>query len=202
VIKAREIDFKKTGGLVPAIIQHADTGEVLMLGYMNADAVKATNKSKTVTFWSRSKERLWTKGETSGNTLKLVSIALDCDQDALLVQARPNGPTCHTGSKSCFGEAPGPDLAFLGALQRIVDERANGGAKDSYTAKMLARGVLKCAQKVGEEAVETAIAAAAEDDEALLGEAADLLYHLTVTLKARGLRLSQVADVLKDRHKV
>jgi phosphoribosyl-ATP pyrophosphohydrolase/phosphoribosyl-AMP cyclohydrolase len=202
VIKARDIDFEKSGGLVPAIIQHADTGEVLMLGYMNADAVKATNKSKKVTFWSRSKERLWTKGESSGNTLNLVSMALDCDRDTLLVQARPMGPTCHKGTKSCFGETPGPDLAFFGQLQRIVDERAKDGPKDSYTAKMLARGVLKCAQKVGEEAVETAIAAAAEDDEALLGEAADLMYHLTVTLKARGLRLSQVADVLKDRHKV
>lgn len=202
MIKARDVNFEKSGGLVPAIIQHADTGEVLMLGYMNADAVKATTKSKKVTFWSRSKARLWTKGESSGNTLNLVSMALDCDQDAILVQARPKGPTCHTGTKSCFGETPGPELAFLGALQHIVDDRAENGPKDSYTSKMLARGVLKCAQKVGEEAVETAIAAAAEDDKALLGEAADLLYHLTVTLKARGLRLGQVAEVLKDRHKV
>lgn len=200
MIKASEIDFEKSGGLVPAIVQHADTGEVLMLGYMNEEAYEATLAKKVVTFWSRSKNRLWTKGETSGNTLDLVSVAVDCDRDTLLVKARPQGPTCHTGTKSCFGEAPGPDLAFLGALQVIVDQRASEAPEDSYTAKLLSRGVLKCAQKVGEEGVEVALAATAEDDEALLGEAADLIYHLTVVLKARELSLKDVARVLEARH--
>ncbi len=200
MINASEIDFEKSGGLVPAIVQHANTGEVLMLGYMNVDAYETTLEKKAVTFWSRSKSRLWTKGETSGNTLDLVSIALDCDRDTLLVQAQPQGPTCHTGTKSCFGETPGPDLAFLGALQAIVDQRAIDAPEDSYTAKLLSRGVLKCAQKVGEEGVEVALAATAEDDEALLGEAADLIYHLTVVLKARELSLRDVAKVLEVRH--
>lgn len=200
MINASEIDFEKSGGLVPAIIQHANTGEVLMLGYMNVDAYETTLEKKAVTFWSRSKSRLWTKGETSGNTLDLVSIALDCDRDTLLVQAQPQGPTCHTGTKSCFGETPGPDLAFLGALQAIVDQRAIDAPEDSYTAKLLSRGVLKCAQKVGEEGVEVALAATVEDDEALLGEAADLIYHLTVVLKARELSLRDVAKVLEVRH--
>lgn len=202
MIKASEIDFEKSGGLVPAIVQHADTGEVLMLGYMNEEAYEATLAKKVVTFWSRSKNRLWTKGETSGNTLDLVSVAVDCDRDTLLVKARPQGPTCHTGTKSCFGEAPGPDLAFLGALQAIVDQRASEAPEDSYTAKLLSRGVLKCAQKVGEEGVEVALAATAEDDEALLGEAADLIYHLTVVLKARELSLKDVARVLEARHDI
>jgi phosphoribosyl-ATP pyrophosphohydrolase/phosphoribosyl-AMP cyclohydrolase len=139
MIKISEIDFDKSGGLVPAIIQHADTGEVLMLGYMNGEAAKATLKKKQVTFWSRSKKRLWTKGESSGHVLRLVSMALDCDRDTLLVQARPEGPTCHLGTKSCFGEAPGPELAFLGELQRIVDERAKDAPKESYTAKLLSK---------------------------------------------------------------
>ncbi len=201
MITASDIDFDKSGGLVPAIVQHADTGEVLMLGYMNAEAFDATLEKTAVTFWSRSKNRLWTKGETSGHTLDLVSMSLDCDRDTLLVRARPNGPTCHTGTKSCFGEVPGPDLAFLGQLQSIVDQRASDAPEESYTAKLLSRGVLKCAQKVGEEGVEVALAATAEDDNALLGEAADLLYHLTVVLKARGLTLADVAKVLEGRHK-
>jgi phosphoribosyl-ATP pyrophosphohydrolase/phosphoribosyl-AMP cyclohydrolase len=201
MISPDDIDFQKSGGLVPAIVQHADTGEVLMLGYMNADAVKATLEKKLVTFWSRSKKRLWAKGETSGNTLDLAAVTLDCDRDTLLVQARPNGPTCHTGTKSCFGETPGPDLAFLGHLQSIVDQRASDAPEESYTARLLARGVIKCAQKVGEEGVEVALAATAEDDDALLGEAADLVYHLTVVLKARDLTLADVAKVLEGRHK-
>lgn len=195
-----QIDWKKGGGLAPAIVQHADTGEVLMLGYMNAKALDETQEKGLVTFWSRSKERLWTKGETSGNTLALVSVATDCDADAILVRARPAGPTCHTGSHTCFGEAPGPDIGFLGELQHIIDSRADDAPKDSYTAKLLSKGVLKCAQKVGEEGVETALAAAAEDDEALLGEAADLIFHLMVTLKARGLSLADVVGVLGQRH--
>ena len=201
MIDIQKIDFEKSGGLAPAIVQHADTGEVLMLGYMNQDAVEVTLKKKRVTFWSRSKKRLWKKGETSGHVLRLVDIAMDCDRDALLIQARPEGPTCHLGTRSCFGETPGPGLAFLGQLQRIVEERSKEAPKDSYTAKLLSKGVLKCAQKVGEEGVEAALAGAAESDEALLGEAADLLYHLTVLLKARDLSLKDAAEVLRDRHK-
>ncbi|WP_439636913.1 bifunctional phosphoribosyl-AMP cyclohydrolase/phosphoribosyl-ATP diphosphatase HisIE [Oceanicaulis sp.] len=195
-----QIDWKKGGGLAPAIVQHADTGEVLMLGYMNAKALDETQTRGLVTFWSRSKERLWTKGESSGNTLSLVSVATDCDSDAILVRARPAGPTCHLGSHSCFGETPGPEIGFLGQLQHVIDTRAEDDSKDSYTAKLLSKGVLKCAQKVGEEGVETALAAAAEDDDALLGEAADLIFHLMVTLKARGLSLADVTALLAQRH--
>lgn len=200
MIDIGRLDFAKGDGLIPAIVQHADTGEVLMLGYMNEQSLQVTYQKSLVTFWSRSKNRLWTKGETSGDTLFLVSVDTDCDRDALLVRARPAGPTCHLGSKSCFGEAPGPAIAFLGELQAIVDERASEDPSQSYTAKLISRGVLKCAQKVGEEGVEVALAGTAEDDEALLNESADLLYHLTVLLKARGLSLGQVAAVLSDRH--
>ncbi len=200
MMSVSDIDFAKRNGLVPAVVQHADTGEVLMVGYMNESAFEATLQKGHVTFWSRSKNRLWTKGETSGHTLDLVSMSIDCDKDTLLVQARPNGPTCHLGSKSCFGEEPGPELAFLGQLQAIVDQRANDTPDSSYTAKLLARGAMKCAQKVGEEGVETALAGAAEGDDALLNEAADLVYHLTVLLKARDLKLADVTAVLKRRH--
>lgn len=194
------VDWEKGGGLAPAIIQHVDTGEVLMLGYMNADSLQATYDKGLVTFWSRSKSRLWTKGESSQNTLKFISAEIDCDRDAILVMARPAGPTCHLGSKSCFGEQPGPGIAFLGQLQGIVDQRAEADPETSYTAKLLSEGVLKCAQKVGEEGVEVALAAAAEDDEALLGESADLLFHLLVTLKSRNLALTDVIKVLESRH--
>jgi len=194
------IDFAKGGGLVPAIVQHADTGEVLMLAYMNAEALKVTRESGKVTFFSRSKDRLWTKGETSGNVLALVSVTPDCDADTLLVRASPAGPACHLGTKTCFGDQPGPGVGFLGALQRIVEERGEADPSESYTAKLLAKGVLKCAQKVGEEGVETALAAAAEDDTAVLNESADLLFHLTVMLKARGLKLEDVVSVLERRN--
>jgi phosphoribosyl-ATP pyrophosphohydrolase/phosphoribosyl-AMP cyclohydrolase len=194
------IDFEKGGGLVPAIVQHADTGEVLMLGYMNAEALTVTREKGLVTFWSRSKDRLWTKGETSGDFLNLVSLAVDCDKDAVLLQARPAGPTCHLGTKSCFGEAPGPATGFLGALQQIVETRAGADPSESYTAKLLQKGLLKVAQKVGEEGVETALAGAAENDDALLNEAADLVFHLTVLLKARDKSLADVAGVLEARH--
>ncbi|MGJ3230473.1 MAG: bifunctional phosphoribosyl-AMP cyclohydrolase/phosphoribosyl-ATP diphosphatase HisIE [Oceanicaulis sp.] len=195
------IDFEKGGGLVPAVVQHADTGEVLMLAYMNAESVAKTHETGAVTFWSRSKNRLWTKGETSGNVLSLVSITPDCDRDTLLVLARPAGPACHLGTRTCFGEAPGPGVGFLGALQQIVETRGAADPAESYTAKLLAKGVLKCAQKVGEEGVETALAGAAEDDEALLNESADLLFHLTVLLKARGLKLADAVKVLEQRQK-
>lgn len=194
------VDWEKGGGLAPAIVQHFDTGEVLMLGYMNADSLQATYDKGLVTFWSRSKSRLWTKGESSQNTLKFISAEIDCDRDAILVMARPAGPTCHLGSKSCFGEQPGPGIALLGQLQGIVDQRAEADPETSYTAKLLSKGVLKCAQKVGEEGVEVALAAVAEDDEALLGESADLLFHLLVTLKSRNLALTDVIKVLESRH--
>ncbi|HCY54643.1 MAG TPA: bifunctional phosphoribosyl-AMP cyclohydrolase/phosphoribosyl-ATP diphosphatase [Oceanicaulis sp.] len=199
-LSADAIDFEKAGGLVPAIVQHERTGEVLMLGYMNAEALEATQEKKLVTFWSRSKNRLWTKGETSGDVLRLVSIAADCDRDALLVQALPEGPTCHLGTRSCFGDYPGPALAFIGELSAIVDRRAESLAGESYTARLLASGINKIAQKVGEEGVETALAGVAEDNPALTGEAADLVFHLIVLLKARGLSLSDVAQELKRRH--
>ena len=195
-----ELDFDKGGGLVPAIVQHADTGEVLMLGYMDAQALAATQDSGKVTFWSRSKNRLWTKGETSGDILALVSLAADCDRDAVLVRARPAGPTCHLGTRSCFGDAPGPQVGFLGALQHIIEQRSTADAGESYVARLLSKGVLKAAQKVGEEGVETALAGAAEDDEAVLNEAADLVFHLGVLLKARGMTLGAVAERLQERH--
>jgi len=194
------VDWEKGGGLAPAIVQHADTGEVLMLGYMNAESLEETYSKGLVTFWSRSKNRLWAKGETSQNTLAFIHAEIDCDRDAILVQARPAGPTCHTGTHSCFGETPGPEIAFLGKLQSVVDQRAKADPETSYTAKLLSRGVLKCAQKVGEEGVEVALAATAESDEALLGEAADLIFHLMVTLKARNLALTDVIKVLENRH--
>lgn len=193
-------DFDKGDGLVPAIVQNADTGAVLMLGYMNAEALQVTRDKGLVTFFSRSKQRLWTKGETSNNTLELVDIKLDCDRDTLLVQARPNGPTCHLGDETCWGDNPPLSLGFLGQLQAIIDQRAGQSAETSYTAKLLSKGTLKCAQKVGEEGVETALAGAAESDELLLNEAADLLYHLTVLLKARDLKLADAVAILKDRH--
>ena len=197
---ASEIDFEKSGGLTPAIVQHARSGEVLMLGYMNADAYAETLASGRVTFFSRSKNRLWMKGESSGDVLELRGVAKDCDADALLVQAIPHGPTCHLGTKSCFGERPGPDLAFLAQLQAVVDSRADADPEQSYVAKLFAKGVLKAAQKVGEEGVETALAGAAEGDEALLGEAADLIFHLIVLLRARGLSLADAVRVLEGRH--
>jgi phosphoribosyl-ATP pyrophosphohydrolase/phosphoribosyl-AMP cyclohydrolase len=193
-------DFDKGDGLVPAIVQHIDTGEVLMLGYMNQEALDHTFSKQLVTFWSRSKLRLWTKGETSGNHLELIDIKIDCDRDTLLIRARPVGPSCHTGSWTCFGEDPGPEIGFLGALQTVIEERASDDPKSSYTAKLLSKGTLKIAQKVGEEGVETALAGVAESDEALLGESADLLYHLSVLLKSRGLKFSDAVAVLKDRH--
>ena len=199
-LSADAIDFEKAGGLVPAIVQHERTGEVLMLGYMNTEALEATQEKKLVTFWSRSKNRLWTKGETSGDVLRLVSIAADCDRDALLVQALPEGPTCHLGTRSCFGDYPGPALAFIGELSAIVDKRGESSPEESYTARLLARGINKIAQKVGEEGVETALAGVSEDNSALTGEAADLIFHLIVLLKARGLSLGDVAQELKRRH--
>jgi len=192
-----KIDFDKMGGLVPAIVQDANSREMLMLGYMNAEALAKTEAEGVVTFHSRSKGRLWTKGETSGNVLKVVSITPDCDNDALLIMAEPVGPTCHTGTQSCFVAGPDGALARLEAI--IVARKAAGATDKSYTAKLFAEGLPRIAQKVGEEGVEVVIAALSGTDAELSGEAADLLYHLTVLLQARGLGLRNAVEVLEKR---
>lgn len=188
--------WDKQGGLLPVIVQDATSLRVLMLGYMNRDALAATLACGKVTFFSRSKHRLWMKGETSGNVLELVGVASDCDADTLLVQAHPHGPTCHLQRSSCFTEAPGDALAELDTL---IAQRERERPDGSYTTKLFAEGVRRIAQKVGEEGVETALAAVAQDDAALLGEAADLLYHLAVLLRARGLSLADARQVLAAR---
>lgn len=193
--------WEKMDGLLPAIVQDADTGQVLMLGYMSRTALAATISSGKVTFYSRSKARLWQKGETSGNVLRLASVEGDCDGDALLVRAVPAGPTCHRGTTSCFGEGEAEGAGFLATLARIVAERGAAAAEDSYTARLLAEGPQRIAQKVGEEGVELALAAVARDKEACVEETADLLYHLTVLMEARGYGWADVTDVLKARHK-
>lgn len=194
------IDWDKGGGLVPAIVQHAEDGRVLMLGWMNREALIATRDSGSVTFWSRSKGRLWTKGETSGHALRVVDIAIDCDGDTLLVLAEPRGPTCHRGTDTCFDPAPPPGLAFLAELDALIEGRRSAAPEGSYTSALFARGLPRIAQKLGEEGVETALAAVTGDDDAVLGEAADLLYHLLVLLRARGLSLAQLVARLRARH--
>lgn len=189
--------WEKQGGLLPAVVQDADTLRVLMLGYMDRAALQATLDTGRVTFYSRSRQRLWTKGETSGNYLALVAIEADCDADTLLVQARPRGPTCHLGRDSCFARAPSAVIAELDAL--IADRQRNLPA-GSYTTRLFEDGVRRIAQKVGEEGVETALAAVAQDDEALVGEAGDLLYHLLVLLRSRGLGWREVESLLAQRH--
>lgn len=197
------LDFGKSDGLLPAIVQHAGTGAVLMLGYMNAEALRATLERRRVVFFSRRKQRLWEKGETSGHTLDVIDIAKDCDADTLLITAQPRGPVCHTGTLTCFGDAArtrAERLAFLGTLQDIIASRATERPEGSYTAKLLASGQKRIAQKVGEEGLETALAGVAETDDKLVGEAADLLFHLSVLLRSRGLTLEQVVDELSRRH--
>lgn len=190
--------WDKQAGLLPAVVQDAGNGRVLMLGYMDREALAVTLASGRVSFYSRSRQRLWTKGETSGHGLDLVAITADCDRDTLLVQARPQGPTCHLDRPSCFPDAPGNFLAELDALIATRDaERPEG----SYTTRLFEAGVRRIAQKVGEEGVETALAAVVQDDEALLGEAADLVYHLGVLLRARGLSVQDVIRVLAARHR-
>ena len=188
--------WDKQGGLLPAIVQEADTLRVLMLGYMGREALQATLDSGKVTFFSRSKQRLWMKGETSGDVLDLVHIETDCDADTLLVQARPQGPTCHLQRASCFPNAPADTLAALDAL---VATRERERPQGSYTTRLFEGGVRRIAQKVGEEGVETALAGVVQDDEALLGESADLLFHLIVLLRARGLSLADAKRVLEAR---
>ena len=192
------LDWAKGNGLLPVVVQDADSLRVLMLGYMNAEALAATRASGYVTFFSRSKQRLWTKGESSGHFLDLVDIRSDCDDDTLLVLARPHGPTCHLGRVSCFPDAPG---AFLAELDALIAQRKRERPQGSYTTTLFEAGVRRVAQKVGEEGVETALAAVAQDDAALLGESADLLYHLTVLLRSRGLSLEDAVAVLRERHR-
>ena len=194
-------DFSKMpDGLLPAVVQDVHTGVVLMLGYMNAEALAATQQSGRVTFFSRSKQRLWTKGETSGHFLHVHTLHLDCDQDAILVKAAPDGPVCHTGDDTCWG-AVNKSARFLEALEIIIHARQAAGATDqSYTARLLASGLNKVAQKVGEEAVETVIEALGDNRGRLLEETADLLYHLLVLLAAKNVRLEEVEAVLQDRH--
>lgn len=188
--------WDKQGGLLPAIVQDADSLRVLMLGYMSREALAATLDSGRVTFFSRSRQRLWTKGESSGNTLALVSLQADCDADALLLRARPAGPTCHTGATSCFTDAPGDAVA---ALDAVVARRVADAPEGSYTRRLLDAGIARIAQKVGEEGVETALAAVTADDASLRGEAADLVYHLLVLLRARGLSWADVGAELARR---
>lgn len=196
-----KIDFKKQGGLVPAIIQDALTGKVLMLGYMNEEALAQTEKTGKVTFFSRSKNRLWVKGEESGNFLNLVSIAVDCDQDTLLVKANPVGPVCHTGADTCWNEKNQEDVLFLKYLQDFIDKRHAEMPEGSYTTSLFQSGINRMAQKVGEEAVETVIEATNGTDERLIYEASDLVYHLIVLLTSKGYRLEDLARELKKRHK-
>ncbi len=193
------IDFSKyADGLVPAIVQDAATRNVLMLGFMNAEAIELTESTSRVTFFSRSKQRLWIKGETSGNFLEVVSITPDCDNDTLLIKARTNGPVCHTGSQTCFGDVD-RSLAFLAELESVIASRMTEPAEGSYVSKLYAKGLNKIAQKVGEEAVETVIAAKDDDLDAFKNEAADLLFHYLVLLRVKGVDLGEVVSVLKER---
>jgi phosphoribosyl-ATP pyrophosphohydrolase/phosphoribosyl-AMP cyclohydrolase len=192
------LDWAKGDGLLPVIVQDAANLRVLMLGYMNTEALATTRASGFVTFYSRSKQRLWKKGETSGHVLELVSVEADCDNDTLLVLANPQGPTCHLQRASCFPNAPGD---FLAELDTLVAQRERERPGGSYTTGLFEEGVRRIAQKVGEEGVETALAGVVQDDGALLGESADLLFHLTVLLRARGLSLHDVVQVLEQRHR-
>jgi phosphoribosyl-ATP pyrophosphohydrolase/phosphoribosyl-AMP cyclohydrolase len=199
------LDWNKMNGLLPAVVQDAGNGAVLMLGYMTPEALAATQSSGRVTFWSRSKNRLWTKGESSGHFLQVKALAADCDRDTLLILAEPQGPACHLGSATCWGEdapkASAQNTAFFAELEAIVAARITDRPPGSYTAKLFDQGIARMAQKVGEEAVELALAAVTESDDKIVGEAADLVYHLILLLKAKGLPLSAVAEELAARHR-
>jgi len=198
----KELDFDKMGGLVAAIIQDHVTHKVLMMGYMNREALKKTQDTGLVTFYSRTRKKLWTKGEESGHFLKLVSMKEDCDQDTLLIQVNPNGPVCHTGHDTCwFDENKQDDMDFIKYLQDFIDRRKKEMPEDSYTTSLFKKGVRRMSQKVGEEAVETVIGAMANDDENFIYEGADLLYHLIVLLTSKGFRIEDLARELKKRHK-
>jgi len=198
------LDWQKMGGLLPAIVQHAFDGRVLMQAYMNREALARSLETGHVTFWSRSREQLWTKGETSGNTLKVAAVHADCDDDCLLIMAIPAGPTCHRNTETCFDNATEtrPDLAFLASLERLIAQRDRERPENSYTTRLFEAGTKRIAQKVGEEGVETALAATAGDTDELVNESADLLYHLLVLLRASKLPLSDVIALLKKRHEL
>ncbi|MDR1523700.1 MAG: bifunctional phosphoribosyl-AMP cyclohydrolase/phosphoribosyl-ATP diphosphatase HisIE [Tannerella sp.] len=195
------LDFNKLDGLIPAIVQDAQTNVVLMLGFMNEEAYRATVESGKVTFYSRTKQRLWTKGETSGNFLHVVKILSDCDSDTLLIKARPAGPACHTGADTCFGETNRDGICFLQYLQDFITRRFEEQPEGSYTTSLFKKGVNRMAQKVGEEAVETVIEATNGTDEGFIYEASDLIYHLIVLLTSKGFSLEDLAKELKKRHK-
>jgi len=196
-----KIDFAKGSGLIPAIIQHSETNQVLMLGYMNEEALNITNKTGLVTFFSRSRDKIWTKGETSSNFLQLVTMIIDCDNDTLLIKVLPKGPVCHKGTVSCFDEDKFTNMSFLSKLEEIIKSRKSKDETESYTAKLLNGPLRRIAQKVGEEGVETALASVTETDGKLISESADLLYHLLVLLQAKNLELSDVLNELNKRHK-
>jgi phosphoribosyl-ATP pyrophosphohydrolase/phosphoribosyl-AMP cyclohydrolase len=197
----KNLDFKKLQGLIPAIIQDAETNKVLMLGFMNEEAYEKTIKEKRVTFFSRTKQRLWTKGEESGNFLDVVDVKTDCDNDTLLIKVNPAGPVCHTGSDTCFNENNKESVAFLSFLQDLIVKRKQDMPEGSYTTRLFQKGINKIAQKVGEEAVELVIEAKDDHDELFLNEAADLMYHILVLLSAKDYRIEDVISVLKKRHK-
>ena len=197
------LDWSKGDGLLPAVVQDSRSGKVLMLGYMNEAALAATLESRRVTFFSRSKQRLWIKGETSGHFLNVVDVAGDCDNDTLLILAEPQGPTCHTGTQSCFGDDLGSaaeNFAFLARLEAVIEQRIAEQPEGSYTARLWSQGAARLAQKVGEEGVEVALAAVTQTDEHLVGESADLLFHLALLLKSRNLSLGNVVLELQQRH--
>jgi phosphoribosyl-ATP pyrophosphohydrolase/phosphoribosyl-AMP cyclohydrolase len=194
------LDFSKMDGLVPAIIQDDKTQKVLMLGFMNEEAYNQTKETGKVTFWSRTKNRLWTKGETSGNFLNVVSMEADCDNDTLLIKVNPTGPVCHTGADTCWGEKNENPLAFLGELQRFIEKRYEEMPEGSYTTSLFQSGVGRMAQKVGEEAVESVIEAMACNNERLIYEASDMIYHLMVLLTSKGLKFEDLATELQKRH--
>ena len=196
-----KIDFEKMGGLIPAIIQDSATSKVLMLGFMNEEAYAKTKETGMVTFFSRTRNRLWTKGETSGNFLNVVQMLVDCDNDTLLIKAIPAGPVCHTGKDTCFGEKNQEDVMFLKFLQDFIEQRRQEMPEGSYTTSLFNKGVNRMAQKVGEEAVETVIEATNGTEEGFIYEASDLVYHLIVLLTSKGLRLEDLARELKKRHK-
>ena len=195
------LDFEKMGGLIPAIVQDNNTNKVLMLGFMNEEALEHTLSSGKVTFFSRTKNRLWMKGETSGNTLSVVSITPDCDNDTLLIKAIPAGPVCHLGTDTCFGEKNEEDIMFLKYLQNFIERRRHEMPEGSYTTTLFQKGINRMAQKVGEAAVETVIEATNGTEDRLIYEASDLIYHLIVLLTSKGLRIDDLARELKKRHK-
>ncbi|WP_296620683.1 bifunctional phosphoribosyl-AMP cyclohydrolase/phosphoribosyl-ATP diphosphatase HisIE [Marivirga sp.] len=197
----RKPDFSKgENGLLPAVIQDSITGKVLMLGYMNEEALEKTQSSGKVTFYSRSKQRLWTKGESSSNFLHLVDISLDCDQDTFLIKAKPDGPTCHTGADTCWDEK-NQGIGFINQLETVIEGRKNGDSEKSYVKSLFDKGINKIAQKVGEEAVEVVIEAKDDNEELFLNESADLLFHYLILLQAKGYKLQDVVKILEDRHR-